>query len=156
MPGYTIKGFSFALKDEPIVSKEMTAHYRTGYGWNFGDALHCRTRAVWDHQMLYISVKRLPAKVALNEPLTVYTTIIDYSKKGLEPDSQKLHWRIKGKQTWNEEPLKTTENSTHFYATIPTKATNETIEYFISAVSKSGNRETMPRTASVGFYVVEQ
>ena len=34
MPGYIIKGFEFDLKDEPIVSKEMTEHYTSGYGWS--------------------------------------------------------------------------------------------------------------------------
>jgi agmatine deiminase len=155
MPGYTVKGFTFALKDEPIVSDKLKKHYNN-YGWNYGDALHCRTRAVWDSEMLYITVRRLPAKVATNEPLTVYVTMIDYSKKGLKPGSPKLHWRLTGKQKWNEVPLKTAENSTHFSASIPTKATHGTIEYYISAASTSGRRETMPRTAPAGFYSVER
>ena len=154
MPGYTVKGFTFALKDEPTVSKTMQEHYKSGYGWDDGDALHCRTRAVWDSEMLYITVKKLPAKVASNEPLTVYATIIDYSKKGLEAQSQKLLWRIKGEQNWKEEPLKTADNNTHFSATILTEVSNKTIEYYISAASKSGKTETMPRTAPSGFYTV--
>jgi len=156
MPGYVVKGFTFALKDEPIVSKAMQQHYKSGYGWNYGDALHCRTRAVWDRQMLYVTVKRLPAKVASNEPLTVYATIIDYSKKGLETQAQRLYWRVKGEQNWKEEPLKPTDNDTHFYATIPAKVPHKVIEYYIAAASKSGNRETMPRTAPSGFYTVER
>ncbi|HAD12950.1 MAG TPA: hypothetical protein DCF33_11005 [Saprospirales bacterium] len=153
MPGYVVKGFEFALKDEPIISDDLKDHYKE-YGWKSGDALHCRTRAVWDSEMLFITVKRLPAKVAPNASLIVYATIIDYSKKGLEPDSQKLHWRIKGEQNWNEEPLNSTDGNTHFNATIPAKATHKTIEYYISAASKSGSRETMPRTAPGGFYTV--
>jgi agmatine deiminase len=155
MPGYTVKGFEFALKIEPIVSTPLQAHYQT-YGWNDGDALHCRTRAVWDEQMLFITVKRLPAKVTLKEPLTVYVTIIDYSKKGLEPEYPKLFWRVKGAQNWTAESFKTADNSTHFWATIPAKASDTTIEYYVSAASKSGKRETMPRTAPDGFYSVSQ
>jgi len=154
MPGYTVKGFTFALKDEPIVSKEMAAKYVSGYGWNFGDALHCRTRAVWDPEMLYISVKRLPSKVVSNELLTLYATVIDYSKKGLVVASSKLHWRVKGEQNWKTILLKPTSNNTHFYVTIPIKKSNKTIEYYLSAASKSGSRETMPRTAPSGFYTV--
>jgi agmatine deiminase len=155
MPGYTVKGFTFALKDEPIVSTELKDHYKE-YGWNNGDALHCRTRAVWDSEMLYISVKRLPEKLASNKPLTLYATIIDYSKKGLVRNSANLYWRIKGEQNWQTEPLKTADNKTHFYATIPIKAANKTIEYYVSAASKSGKMEKMPRTAPGGFYVVER
>lgn len=156
MPGYVVKGFTFALKDEPFLATDTKAQYSSGYGWKNGDALHCRTRAVWDSEMLFITVKRLPAKVAPNASLTVYATIIDYSKKGLESKSLKLFWRVKGEQNWKAESLKPADNSTHFNATIPIKASNKPIEYYISAVSKSGNRETMPRTAPTGFYTVEQ
>jgi len=156
MPGYTVKGFTFALKDEPIVSKAMQEHYKSGYGWNFGDALHCRTRAVWDSEMLYISVKRLPKTITSNEPLTLYATLIDYSKKGLEAASPKLHWRIRGEERWRETALKATENNTHFNAEIPTKVTGKVIDYYVSATSKSGRSETMPRTAPKGFYTVER
>lgn len=156
MPGYTVKGFTFALKDEPVLSKEMKEHYQTGYGWNHGDALHCRTRAVWDNEMLYLSVKRLPQTVPSNEKLMLYATLIDYSKKGLVPTSPQLHWRIRGEERWNETALNATEDNTHFNAQIPTKITEKVIEYYISAASKSGRRETMPRTAPNGFYTVER
>lgn len=48
MPGYEVKGFTFSLDEEPIVSEEMWNHYTKygRYGWNHGDALHCRTRAI--------------------------------------------------------------------------------------------------------------
>jgi agmatine/peptidylarginine deiminase len=156
MPGYKVKGFEFALKDEPILTKEMKEHYKSGYGWNDGDALHCRTRAVWDKEMLFISVKRLPSKLAINDPLTVYATIIDYSKKGLVPNSPTLYWRIKGEQNWKTESFKSADNDTHFYTSIPAKASHKLIEYYISAASKSGNKETMPRTAPSGFYTAER
>ena len=156
MPGYTVKGFTFALKDEPIVSKAMQEHYKSGYGWNFGDALHCRTRAVWDSEMLYISVKRLPQSVQSSEELTLYATIIDYSKQGLEAASPRLHWRVQGEERWREMALNATDNHTHFNVQIPSKITGKVIEYYISANSKSGRSETMPRTAPKGFYTVER
>ncbi len=151
MPGYTVKGFTFALKDEPYTTAELRKHYKN-YGWNHGDALHCRTRAVWDREMLYISVKRLPQTVASSEKMNLYATIIDYSKKGLENKSAKLHWRIKGKAGWQEMLLNTTNNDTHFYARIPAGRSGQTIEYYISAESKSGRKETRPTTAPLGTY----
>lgn len=155
MPGYTVKGFEFALKDEPFLAPGMKEQYSSGYGWKGGDALHCRTRAVWDSEMLFISVKRLSSKLAINAPLTVYATIIDYSKKGLVANSPTLYWRIKGEQYWKTESLKSADNDTHFHTTIPAKAPHKIIEYYISAASKSGNKETKPRTAPSGFYTVE-
>ncbi|MBP6185969.1 MAG: agmatine deiminase family protein [Saprospiraceae bacterium] len=154
MPGYTVKGFKFSLNDEPLVSKALRDHYRH-YGWNAGDALHCRTRAVWDNQMLYISVRRLPLQHAANQPMTVYATIIDYSKKGLIPDSILLHWRIKGDESWKEEMLHNAGHDMHFSATIPNQPPSKDIEYYISASSKSGRAEVMPRSAPRGFYSVK-
>ncbi|MBK9045005.1 MAG: agmatine deiminase family protein [Saprospiraceae bacterium] len=155
MPGYTVKGFTFALKDEPLVSPEMKKHYRD-YGWNHGDALHCRTRAIWDKDMLFITFKKLPAMVEAGEPLTVYATIIDYSKKGLEKDAQKLYWRPKGKKEWNEIPLKKDGDITRYKTDISLQKGQKGIfEYYISAASLSGKRENKPRTAPEGFYTVE-
>ncbi|MFN4145201.1 MAG: agmatine deiminase family protein [Runella sp.] len=155
LPGYTVKGFTFALKDEPTVSKALKEHYKSGYGWTYGDALHCRTRAVWDSQMLYITLKRLPAKMPSDKPLKVYASIIDYSKKGLIANATKLYWRTKGESDWQIEILKpTNDDKTHFEATIPAKPTQKAIEYYIAAASSSGRSETMPRTAPRGFYEV--
>lgn len=58
MQGYTVKGFYFLLADEPLLDSNVKDHYKI-YGWNGGDALHCRTRAVWDPQMLFITTKKL-------------------------------------------------------------------------------------------------
>lgn len=154
MPGYVVKGFTYALDEEPIVDKEVIKHYKK-YGWTFGDALNCRTRAVWDNQMLYISLKQLPAKLASNEPLTVYATIIDYSKKELVKDQAQLIWRLVGTTYWKIIPLKTADNPTHFFATIPTQQKGATIEYYIAAESKSGRKETRSKTAPVGIYQFE-
>lgn len=49
-------------------------------------------------------------------------------------------------------PYKPADDETHFYADIPAKKGNISIEYYISAASKSGKMETMPRTAPIGLY----
>ena len=91
-----------------------------------------------------------------SEELTLYATIIDYSKQGLVPTSPKLHWRVQGEERWREMALNATDNNTHFNVQIPTKITGKVIEYYISATSKLGRSETMPRTAPKGFYTVER
>jgi agmatine deiminase len=151
MPGYQIKGFTFKLEDEPILADKMKEHY-VSMGWAGSDALHCRTRAVWDAEMLYVSVKRIDPKISAGKPATVFVTVIDYSKKGLLPENLKLHWRLKGESNWNEKVLTPTNNNTHFYADVPFKDSGNQIEYYISASSKSGRNEAMPRTAPSGFY----
>jgi hypothetical protein len=151
MPGYTVKGFTYALKDEPMVNKEIKNKYKE-YGWNNGDALHCRTRAVWDSEMLFISVKKIPSEASSNEAMTVYATIIDYSKKGLEKEKTRLHWRVKGESEWKTILLQNQGHPAHFAAEIPYHKRGAKIEYYVSATSLSGKTETQPRTAPVGTY----
>jgi agmatine deiminase len=152
MPGYTVKGFEFALKDEPVVSTEMQTHYASGYGWNHGDALHCRTRAVWDSQMLYLTTKKIAAVVQGNQTHRVYTTIIDYSKSGLVRESCKLFWKVSGEKSWKSVELTSTKNPEHFYADIPNYPPGTSIEYYVAATSRSGRMETQPRTAPAGVF----
>jgi len=152
MPGYKVKGFEFDLKSEPNVSSEMKEHYSTGYGWADGDALHCRTRAIWDSQMIFISAKRIDREVTTRQTNTVYATIIDYSNKGLIKERCKLFWRIKDGANWESVTLNSTRNKNHFFAEIPYHKEATSIEYYVSAVSKSGREETQPRTAPIGTY----
>lgn len=151
LPGYTIKGFEFVLEEEPILSEFTRRHYQ-GIGWNDGDALHCRTRAVWDPDMLYISVRRLDPLVQKANNYPVWMQVFDYSDKGLKRDDLKLYWRKKGNDTWNSTLLKEATKSNQFMAAIPSAKVGDTIEYYVAAESHSGRRETMPRSAPLGFY----
>jgi len=153
MPGYRVKGFEFTLKDEPFLNDKAREHYgHTAIGWGYDDALHCRTRAIWDTIMLYMAVKRIDQNVSPGKTNRVFVTIIDYSKKGLTARSTNLYWRLKGESRWNEIGLQTTEDSTHFYADIPFNTSKNQIEYYVSASSRSGRTEMAPRTAPDGFY----
>lgn len=151
MPGYTIKGFEFALSEEPVVSPEFRQHYQN-YGWNHGDALHCRTRAVWDPQMLFMSTKRIDAVVDSESKNIVYTTVIDYSKKGLTRGKNHLYWRLAGEKDWRKVSLQQAEDTQHLFAEIPFHKQGATVEYYVAAESVSGKKETQPRTAPEGFY----
>ncbi len=151
MPGYTIKGFEFVLAKEPALSEDCRRHYGT-FGWNSGDALHCRTRAMWDPEMLYMSVDRIASYVQPENEYTVSVIIKDYSKKGLVNGSLKLSWRIKGTSVWNEIQLMPGHTDL-YHASIPGARTGITVEYFVSAKDKSGRSESMPRTAPEGVYV---
>ena len=153
MPGYEVKGFTFFLDDEPeeVITQDLKNHYGD-YGWNSGDALHCRTRAVWDPEMLFISVKKINETSEPGRPLTVHATIIDYSGKGLVEDSATLHWRQSGSDEWNVIPLNKTPHEAHLYANIPPQSDDSQFEYFIEVKSKSGKTETRPSSAPNGYY----
>jgi agmatine/peptidylarginine deiminase len=152
MPGYKVKGFEFELTNEPIVNSAMQEHYTTGYGWSEGDALHCRTRAIWDSQMIFISTKRINHKVSAKQNNTVYVTIIDYSNRGLIKERCRLFWRVKGGEDWESVVLNSTGNENHFFGEIPYHNEATSIEYYVSAASRSGREETQPRTAPIGTY----
>jgi hypothetical protein len=151
MPGYTIKGFDFVIKNEAVLSDECRKHYHE-LGWKSGDALHCRTRAIWDKEMLYMSVDRLPAFVPVTNKYVIKVIIKDYSHKGLKPESLKLKWRISGEKDWKEAPLNKGQIQDQYTGTIKGNHLNSTIEYFTSAESLAGKKETMPRTAPEGLY----
>ncbi|HPW62572.1 MAG TPA: agmatine deiminase family protein [Cyclobacteriaceae bacterium] len=150
MPGYEVKGFTYSLAGEPVLDPKVKQHYKN-YGWDEGDALHCRTRAVWDDKMLYLSMRSIDSREGTTDGYPAYITINDYSRVGLVENEQKIFWRIKGQSTWNEVLLKE-EMHTHFTGSIPHAPKGETIEYYVSASSKSGRTETVPRTAPNGFY----
>ena len=152
MPGYKIKGFNYVIRKEPSVSDDARTHYGNNIGWTGGDALHCRTIAMWDSQMLYMSVDRIPTYVQPENEYPVYVIIKDYSMKGLMNDNLKLSWRTKG-SSWNQIQLQPSGHTDIYKASIPGMATGTTVEYFISAKDKSGRSETMPRTAPEGVYV---
>ncbi|MEO7562185.1 MAG: agmatine deiminase family protein [Ferruginibacter sp.] len=151
MPGYVVKGFEFYLADEPFVTQQLKDHYKL-YGWNKGDALHCRTRAVWDNEMLFITAKRIAKEVPEKQKHIVYTTILDYSKKGLVAEKAELVWKVSGTNQWKHTALKLTKGPDNFSAEIPWHKSGTAIEYFVSAVSLSGRTETQPRTAPLGTY----
>ncbi len=154
MPGYTIKGFEFDLAKEPFMTQQMKNHY-TIYGWAGDDALHCRTRAIWDTAMLFITTKRIEPVVSSTHKNMVYATIIDYSKKGVVKEKCNLFWKVSGEPNWNKVVLDQVEGTDHFVAKIPTNKPGTTIEYYISAVSNSGRTEMQPRTAPAGTYKFE-
>jgi len=154
MPGYEVKGFTFSLDEEPIVSEEMWDHYTKygKYGWNSGDALHCRTRAIWDKEMLFISVKKPRRTESAKEP-NVYVSLIDYSQQGLIKNKNKIFWRVTGSDKWNESPLNEDGDPHHFRASFPPKIKDDVIEYYIEAQSRSGSVARRPATAPEGYYV---
>jgi agmatine deiminase len=151
MPGYTVKGFTYDLDKEPFLPQKVKEHYMT-YGWDNGDALHCRTRAVWDPEMLFISMKRVDRIIDSKDKSKVYATIIDYSGKGLVRNECKLMWRLAGEKNWHSILLDQANDTQHFLAEIPFGKPGNKVEYYISAASHSGKAENRPATAPSGFY----
>ena len=150
LPGYVIKGIEFVVSDEPETQEGM---FYPEIGWDAGDALHCRTRAVWDPDMLFISIDKLSPKTKSGQN-RIESIVVDYSGHGLEEGSAKLMWREKGTDTWNETPLKPTSVHDRFDACIDLKKGRK-YEYYVTASNRAGTLASRPATAPVGFYTTE-
>jgi agmatine deiminase len=154
MPGYTVKGFEFVIADEPALSVKARSYY-TNIGWTFGDALHCRTRAIWDPEMLFISVNRESTVSSKKKEFNIHATVIDYSSSTLTPESVELHFRAKGKTDWITKTM-IKDGSDQWYAgSIPLENSGSIIEYYITATSSSGKKASRPATAPDGYFEVE-
>jgi agmatine/peptidylarginine deiminase len=151
MPGYTIKGFEFKIADEPFLDPEARTHYQS-LGWRGGDALHCRARAIWDPSMIYLSVNRLPDEVPYLEHYTIDVIARDYSNAGLRDQGIKLMWREAGETDWREKTLGKGVLEDHYSVVINNPGPGKTIEYFISAETQAGKKQTIPVVAPKGFY----
>ncbi|WP_456426642.1 agmatine deiminase family protein [Rhodocaloribacter sp.] len=142
MPGYTVIGFE---NDLPVPLVNYT-------GWQSFDALHCRVRAVWDPEMLYMAHRRLDDPIAHAETYRVEVTIRDYSRAGLIREKLCLRHRRRGEAAWQNRPLEATGEPDVFAATLSGFAPGETVEYHVSATDRSGRTASLPGSAPHGHY----
>ena len=133
MPGYEIIGISYD-------------------NWYYYDALHCRTRGIFDRNMLYLSHRPLDDPQDSEEDYFIGCYIKDLSGSGLIEDELKLFWRIYGNEIWNIINLIPANEPDYFYAYLPTQSVGSEIEYYLSAADYSGRTSSLPRTAPINFY----
>jgi agmatine/peptidylarginine deiminase len=120
-------------------------------GWNFTDSIHCRVRGIWDTQMLRMTHKRLEGVVPWTNRYVVECGIRACDHRGLVDDQLLLMWRRRGGSNWTQVCLKSM-GSDAFRAEIVGVQPGQTVEYYLSAASRGGRRESLPRTAPAGFY----
>jgi agmatine/peptidylarginine deiminase len=138
MPGYEVFGFEFDHRED---------------GWSYTDALHCRTRAIWDRKMLHMTHKCMDARVRSADQQPIEVHIRDYSGAGLIEGKLQLVWRTRGSPKWAQSRLKPAGRAHTFRATIDGLRPGQTVEYYLSAASRSGRQESLPRSAPNGCYV---
>ncbi|RLD17978.1 MAG: hypothetical protein DRI69_11205 [Bacteroidetes bacterium] len=155
MPGYAIKGFSYVLDEQPFKSKfkfEGFDELEVKTGWLYEDAVHCRVKAIWDGDMIFISVKKILPEISLNQEATLHATVIDYSGAGLSINDIFLNWRVKGKTEWSMIKMNMDNNLNHWVASILQHENETVIEYYVEAQSNSGKTQRRPITAPEGYY----
>jgi agmatine/peptidylarginine deiminase len=137
MPGYQVRGFAL---DKSLIDMR------------YMDAIHCRTRAIWDSKMLRMAHKRIDGRITNAGGYRVEAEIRDYSGAGLFEEQLRLRWRKAGSPTWNDVRLEPAGTPSAFQATIEGVRSGQTVEYYLSAASRSGRKESLPRTAPKGYY----
>lgn len=135
MPGYEVLGFRYTDPENP---------------WDYTDALHCRTKAIFDAGMLHLR-HRPPLRVAPAREHALEVAIRAYSRAGLVPDECVARWRLRGETSWRTAPLRPVGGERHA-ASMPGAPAGASVEYHFAAADRSGRRETLPRTAPDGFY----
>jgi len=139
MPGYEVIGFDY----------ETNSPWD---GWLSFDAIHCRARAIFDTEMLYMTHMRMDETVAPAESYPIEVTIRNYSGAGLVQGELLLSWRLRGENDWQVKELDSTYDPAIYTSSISGVSPGQTIEYFLSAADQSGRQESLPRTAPDGFY----
>ncbi len=137
MPGYQVLGFAL---DKSLIDLRYT------------DAIHCRTRAIWDPKMLWMTHRRVNGRNPSTGGFLVEARIHDYSGEGLLEDRLRLDWRTAGSRRWTKVRLEPTGTPDVFRALIPNVHPGKSVEYYLSAASRSGRHESLPRTAPKGFF----
>lgn len=151
LPGYEVKGFRFVLDDEPALPARARRMYPGRLGWRDFDALHCRTRAVWDPDMLHLAVDRVPPSPPQADGYEVAVAIVPYSGAPLLADRLAVRWRVEGATEFDERPLLRAEDG-RFRGTIPAVPAGVTVEYYVVAADASGRQELAPRCAPGSTY----
>jgi agmatine deiminase len=137
LPGYEVLGFEFDRGED---------------GWSYTDSLHCRTRAIWDRKMLHMTHQRVQESVASADKQPIEVHIRDYSGAGLIEDKLELVWRTEGSPKWTRVRLEPAARAPVFGAAIEGLRPGQVVEYYLSAASHSGRKESLPRTAPKGLY----
>ena len=75
MPGYEVIGFDYSNADP----------------WYGEDALHCRTKGIFDPEMIHISHKSIRTEEINTNQTTISADIIDYGN--VEIESVEVHWK---------------------------------------------------------------
>jgi agmatine deiminase len=155
LPGYTVKGFTYDINEQSYIADWFFESYREVGdvpGWGPDDALHCRTRAIWDKDMIFISINKVPSEITSSQQAVLFASINDYSGHGIPKEGVALKWRVKDSNNWNAIKMKRSDNPNNWYAQFPSMENGTSIEYFVEVTTNDGKSQTRPMTSPQGYY----
>ena len=123
MPGYEVIGFEYN-------------------NWYAEDALHCRTKGIFDPNMLHISHKSLRSDEIINHNIDIEAEVIDYSGSDLE--SVTVHWKYSAEDGPYSQFNLEFESDNIYLGSFPQINIGSELEYYITATNSIGNTISHP------------
>jgi hypothetical protein len=131
MPGYEIVGIYYS-------------------SWYTYDALHCRTRAIFDRNMLHLTHRPLDAMISNQENIVIEVSITPHSNEPLIDESLQVFWRTENSDWQSIRLIHFADNV--FRAEIPMQHAETTVYYYVQASDESGRWASLPRMAPQAHY----
>ena len=126
MPGYEVIGFDDSNSDP----------------WYGEDALHCRTKGIFDPSMIHISHKSIRSDEIFSNNIEVIAEVVDYSLSQLE--SVEVHWKYSDEDgPYGQFEMNYISDNT-YSAVFPNINSNAEIQYFIVSTNSMGNTASHP------------
>ncbi len=118
------------------------------YQWYPFDALHCRTRAVFDPGGVRLEHASLRDSQPGGAPLPLEVTVEDHLGKG--------DWSVSAvykdsRASWRNLPL-TALGAHKFSGALPPQGPGQEVSYYLEATSSDGRKRTLPSTAPQGQF----
>ena len=127
MPGYEIIGFEGSNFDP----------------WYAEDALHCRTKGIFNQDMIHLSHKSIRTNELFTNNIDIEVEIIDYGNNNSEMESVIVYWKYSNNDgpylDFDLDFTSSINNSTIYSGQFPQVNVNEEIEYYIKAQNNNGN-----------------
>ncbi len=148
-----LDAFGAALPGYTVVPLPFSGEY------NYTDAVHCRSRSIFDRDMLRLT--HAPMRGDVPHQPGGYPLVLQVESMGghtiLAGETQ-LRWRETGDTDWNVIAL-TDSGGGSFAGVIPGDAggveRGDTVEYYIRSADSSGRISHLPYPAPDGFYSFE-
>ncbi len=121
--------------------------------WLDFDALHCRTRAFFDPNMIRIEHPRIVGDVHWSAiGYTVTAIIEDMSKTGLDLNGCQVFYRSESESDWKKTPFALTKTVNQFVAQLPPFPPDTTVQYYLRARNVAGKSVNDPLSAPNSFF----